>query len=555
MGLDVEIERDERVIKPRSFRNTPHGLKPSQPPTPPHIPHAHTVGKSERSHRFRQLALGLGLFTLIIASLSPSLLLSALMTAFTGLIIVQALLRLSAVCLSKARFQIRPSENPFIYTSAGDWPFYSVLVPLKDESHMVQGLITTLSRLDYPQERLQIIFITEEDDPQTRRAVTAALRPPFEQVVVPRRGVTGPRTKPHALNIAMTYARGDIVTIYDAEDAPHPDQLKTAVRAFAKHPKWGALQAPLDYFNTDESWLAAQFGLEYSAQFHVWIPLMVRLGLPFPLGGTSNHIRRSALETVRHKHMFWDSYNVTEDADLSFRLSAQGWDIGYITPPTQEEAVAKLKPWTHQRTRWMKGFMQSWRVHMDAPLAPGGWKGLRRQLTLQLTLGSVLLAGLFHAPICLALLVWMAAQLLSTGTIALPPIVLISLGLGYGSGILIGAVGAIRMGRPKLLLALPLMPLYWLCLAWPTYRAAVEYVRRPFYWAKTEHGLTTARTPVADDSQRHDINRVEVPKVENANPLWPSKINPLLPKAPLTPLSRPANDREREPVEQKDAAE
>lgn len=453
------------------------------------IPYAHTVGQGGSGHKFRLLLLIIALTLCICTIIAPQRVLTAALFTFTALICLQAVLRVYSVICSKSDFE-------FADTAPLDWPRYTVLVPLKDEAHMVTGLITTLSKFDYPQDRLQIIFIIEEDDPLTCRAVNKVLRPPFQQVVVPRSGETAPRTKPHALNIAMQRASGEIVTIYDAEDTPHPNQLKTAVRAFQKNPHWGALQAPLDYHNTGDSWLSAQFGLEYAAQFHVWIPLMVRLRLPFPLGGTSNHIRRSALESIRNAHVYWDSYNVTEDADLSFRLSALGWDIGYITPPTQEEAVARLKPWTHQRTRWMKGFMQSWRVHMDSPLAPGGWRGARRQLTLQLTLGSVLLAGFFHAPICLALLIWMGHSWVTQGVINFSPLVTLSLVLGYGSGILIGAVGALRAGKPKLLLSLPVMPIYWLCLCPPSYRAAVEYIRRPFYWAKTSHGVT--RSQAAD---------------------------------------------------------
>ncbi len=555
MGLDVEIG-DNKTIRSRPVsRHQTYDARVKTSHPKHQIPHAHTVGKGSKSHGFRRVAFGLALIGVSALVLFPYTTLQTLMMAFTALIIVQALLRCCAVMLTKKTFEIAPSSNPFSQTGPADWPLYTVLVPLKDEAHMVAGLLNTLSRLDYPRERLQIIFITEEDDPQTRRAVTTALRPPFEHVVVPRRGITGPRTKPYALNVAMQYACGEIITIYDAEDAPHPQQLKTAVRAFTQNPNWGALQAPLDYFNTNESWLAAQFGLEYSAQFHVWIPLMVRLGLPFPLGGTSNHIRRSALESVRYKDMFWDSYNVTEDADLSFRLSAKGWGIGYITPPTQEEAVAKLGPWTHQRTRWMKGFMQSWRVHMDAPLEPRGLQGVRRQLTLQLTLGSVLLAGFLHAPICFVLLAWVASQLITTGTIVLPPVVLMSLALGYGSGLLIGAAGAIRMGRPKLLLALPLMPLYWLCLAWPTYRAAIEYVRRPFYWAKTEHGLTSTQTPRPMHMQPTDIDIDNTPYLEKASHVWPAQVNPLTALTPYIPLSRPVNDRARKLSPHKDAAE
>ena len=483
------------------------------------IPYAHTVGRGRSGQIFRSVVILICLMLCFGAVLAPNLLLTGLMSAFTCLILIQAALRLAAICFSKNKFEIENKDSRFARMNAQDWPLYTVLVPLKDEAHMVSGLVKTLSKLDYPAERLQIIFITEEDDPATRAAVTQMLQPPFEHCVVPRRGITGPRTKPNALNIAMTNARGNIVTIYDAEDSPHPAQLKTAVRAFEAHPNWGALQAPLDYFNTEASWLTAQFGLEYAAQFHVWIPLMVRLGLPFPLGGTSNHIRRAALNDIRHGDMFWDSYNVTEDADLSFRLSAHGWDIGYITPPTQEEAVSRLKPWTHQRTRWMKGFMQSWRVHMDSPFAPGGYRGLRRQVTLQLTLGSVLLAGFLHVPICLGLLIWIGFNLMTQGGLNLPPVITATLVIGYGSGIIIGVAGALRAGKTKLLLSLPLMPAYWLCLCVPAYKAANEYVRRPYYWAKTAHGTTAFTASEAAAPQPQALRRAAL---KSSHPLRPA---------------------------------
>ena len=537
MGHNREVGAPELCAESsQALRGVNHAQK--RPSRASNMPYAHTIGAGATGKIFRVL------LAVVLASLLTSLFFSFrptvtfLTLAFTVLIAVQALLRIAAILASKTKFEISKTNKDFSRLSPHDWPLYTVLVPLKDEAHMVRRLIRTLSAVDYPVERLQIIFITEEDDPATRSAVTDALIPPFEQVVVPRRGgALGPRTKPHALNIAMAKARGDIITIYDAEDAPHPQQLKTAVKAFSKHPNWGALQAPLDYFNTKESWLSAQFGLEYAAQFHVWIPLMVRLGLPFPLGGTSNHIRRSALNDVRQKDMFWDSYNVTEDADLSFRLSAAAWDIGYITPPTQEEAVSRLRPWTQQRTRWMKGFMQSWRVHMDKPFMPGGLRGLKRQMTLQLTLGSVLLAGFLHAPICLALALWVGLNWAGQGSVSVPPIVTLSLILGYGSGILIGAIGALRAGKPHLLLSLPLMPLYWLCLFVPTYKAAYEYVRKPYYWAKTAHGVSSAIEIELPSAPLPQLSRV-MKKTPNS----PKPQRPRIQGPPLSKLPEPAND-------------
>jgi len=200
--------------------------------------------------------------------------------AFSLLIILHSFLRLWACLISK----------PSVSTAHGlsyDYPPYTVLVPLMDEAHMVPSLMTALSKFDYPKDKLQILLITESHDPATTDAVKAFLKAPFESIVVP---TGGPKTKPNALNYAMKYARGEIITIYDAEDHPHPQQLKHAAKALFENPKWGAAQAPLDYYNRSETWLTRQFALEYAALFHVWVPFLAKLKLPFPLGGTSNHM-------------------------------------------------------------------------------------------------------------------------------------------------------------------------------------------------------------------------------------------------------------------------
>lgn len=494
-------------------RNSDHRAKARNQST---LAYAHTV--SDRTIGKKVLLSFLALTLVLLGGaviVSPLYSAAAICLVFTALIALQAFLRVLAVLNSKNSFDINTAA-----ASITHWPRYTVLVPLKDEAHMVRELVNKLSCFDYPEDRLQILLIVEEDDPATRRAAMQNLRPPFDCIVVPRTEVNAPRTKPYALNYAMRFARGELITIYDAEDHPHPQQLKTAVQAFNTHPNWGALQAPLDYFNAYETQLSRQFALEYAAQFHVWIPLMARLGLPFPLGGTSNHIRKTALEDIRQKAMYWDSYNVTEDADLSFRLSAKGWDIGYITPPTDEEAVAQIKPWGHQRTRWMKGFMQSWLVHMDAPLLPGGKRGLMRQFTLQITLGTVLLAGFLHTPICLAALGWTLFQLMSAGSVSYPSYVYISLLLGYGSGIMMGCVGAYRCGKPRLMLSAIFMPFYWLLLWVPTWRALYEYSKRPFYWAKTTHGVTTDPAPNVHIAARQQQNSAK-PEVINGEIKWP----------------------------------
>jgi len=413
-------------------------------------------------------------------------------TAIAIISVVYAALRLTA-CLIK-----RP-KKPDI-TVIDDWPFYTVLVPLFHEANMVPQLMAALSQLDYPKDKLEIFMICETVDPETINEVRKRISGSFHLVIVPP---GSPQTKPRALNFAMQRARGTFVTIYDAEDMPHPSQLKAAVRAFKTNPKLGAVQAPLDYDNANTNSLTRQFGLEYAALFHVWVPFLAAMDLPFPLGGTSNHMRRKALDEVQG----WDSHNVTEDADLSFRLAAKNWCIGYITPPTQEEAVCDFDAWHYQRARWMKGYMQTWQSHMRAPLAPSGWRGLARFLTLQLTLGLTLINALFHLPVMAGVAIYYLHHHLAGHAIIIPTPYLVSVATSYAAGMVIGAVGALRANKPELLVSVPFMPFYWFALCAPTIRALLELRRNPFHWHKTDHGITPQtllKAPVKSLTNAHE---------------------------------------------------
>ncbi|GLQ21831.1 glycosyl transferase [Algimonas porphyrae] len=366
-----------------------------------------------------------------------------------------------------------------------DLPDYTILLPLFREAHMVDGLVHSLTALDYPKDKLDIILICEACDALTIRRAQQVAKPPFRVLIVPETDPGGePQTKPRALNYALSRSRGELVTIFDAEDRPHPDQLRDAASAFAAHPDWVALQAPLLYFNTSDSRLAAQFGLEYAGLFTVLLPFYDRAGLPFPLGGTSNHMRRAELEAVGG----WDAYNVTEDADLAFRLAALGGRIGWIAPPTKEEAVSSLRPWMRQRSRWIKGYIQTWLVHMNRPLS-GGW---RRVVMLQLTLGLSLLSVLFYAPVILYLTLFAIASFSGLIESPMPGVYLGALGVSLACGMAVGAIGAVRAGQFRLLAHVPLMPLYWLMLFPPFMAALFELRTRPFHWHKTEHGVTAA---------------------------------------------------------------
>lgn len=418
---------------------------------------------------------------IVFISLFPYQTLVKITTGIAAMSVAYAALRLMA-CLTP-----KPCQPPI--NAIGNWPFYTVLVPLFREDNMVAQLMAALSKIDYPADRLEILMICEAIDTPTIKAVKARISGAFHIVIVPP---GTPQTKPRALNYALNRARGDFVTIYDAEDVPYPEQLKDAVRAFHANPNVGAVQAPLDYGNAMETVLTRQFALEYAALFHVWLPFLASAGLPFPLGGTSNHMRRTAIDTV----CGWDSHNVTEDADLSFRLAAAGWNMGYITSSTQEEAVSDWRSWYFQRARWMKGFIQTWCVHMQVPFAPIGWQGMKRFFTLQITVGLTLISALFHLPALILFTVMWVSQWLSGHPIHIPFPFILSLGISYSIGILIGMVGALRMGKVHLIPSAVFMPLYWLALFPPTLQALWDLRHRPFHWHKTEHGVSPAANPV-----------------------------------------------------------
>lgn len=362
-------------------------------------------------------------------------------------------------------------------------PVYTILCPLYREAAVVPALAQALARLDYPRECLDLKFVLEADDHETLAAIEAleSLRP-FEAVIVQS---DGPRTKPKALNIALAVARGDFVTVYDAEDRPHPQQLKAAVAAFhAGDARLGCVQAPLTIDNGADSWFAAQCATEYAIQFREILPLLDALGLPMPLGGTSNHFRLEALRAVRG----WDSYNVTEDADLGYRLARKGFRMGLIAPGTTEEAPIRFGAWLNQRTRWIKGHIQTWLVLMRDPGKTAREMGLASFASMQLVLAGGIAASLAHGP--LALLVLYAA--LAPGRALEPQDFALALG-GYCIALYGALVAAARSRAPSIFAAGLTMPLYWPLASLAALRAILELAWRPHYWAKTTHGLALRR--------------------------------------------------------------
>lgn len=365
-------------------------------------------------------------------------------------------------------------------------PVYTILVPMYHERRTtVENLVASLRRLDYPTHKLDIKLVVEADDPETTNIIKSLNLPSrFEIVRVPP---SEPRTKPKACNYALKFARGEYITIYDAEDEPDPGQLKHVVRAFkAANRKRACVQCALNYYNSRENWITRMFTMEYTFWFDLMLPAMGKLRLPMPLGGTSNHFRTEFLKQM----IAWDPFNVTEDADLGIRMSRLGYESCVLSSTTYEEATSGVVPWIKQRSRWIKGYMQTYLVHMRQPLRLYRELSGRGFAAFQLFIGGTVLSNLMNLPLWLILI----ASLLVDADIGASPVIEVAwINFIVGNILLLGlnVLAVLRRNRYDLAVLVVTAPLYWLLASVASYRALYQLIYNPSYWDKTQHGVST----------------------------------------------------------------
>jgi cellulose synthase/poly-beta-1,6-N-acetylglucosamine synthase-like glycosyltransferase len=379
-----------------------------------------------------------------------------------------------------------PRLEPLVPVPADRLPTYSVLVALYKEAEIVPDLIAAMERLLWPASKLEIKLVCEAGDRDTLDAIRAChLKPHFEVIEVPD---AGPRTKPKALSYALPTVSGEFVVLYDAEDRPDPAQLMEAHQAFAREgPDLACLQAPLDITNGGRNAICRLFAFEYSALFKGMLPFLSANGFLLPLGGTSNHFRRSILEEVGA----WDPYNVTEDADLGVRLARFGYRTATITRPTLEEAPVDLKTWLPQRTRWLKGWFQTWLVHMRYPRQLYQELGPASFFVAQILFLGMVASALVH-PFLVIALFWFLAKLaagasLSTGQSLLLLVDVANVVCGYVSFLLLGWQTLEPPARKSFWKVVAMTPVYWMMMSAAAWRAAWQLWRNPHLWEKTHH--------------------------------------------------------------------
>lgn len=390
------------------------------------------------------------------------------------------------------------------------WPYYTIMVPLYREAKAVPGLVKHLSDMDYPADRLQVLLLVEEDDDATRNAI-GELPPNFEVVVVP---VAQPRTKPKACNYGLRHATGEYLVVYDAEDRPEPDQLKKAATMFADSPPDViCLQARLSYYNRDQNSLTRLFTAEYATWFDLCLPGMVAADAPIPLGGTSNHFDLVALNEIGQ----WDPFNVTEDCDLGIRIHVHGYRTMCLDSTTWEEAVWRLGPWIRQRSRWIKGYMQTYLVHLrhQFRLLQGG--RLSRLLHFHLLFGATVFCLLVN-PIYWVLTVGWFLGLCDWLSGIYPVWILVPalfcLLVGNAALVLSSMLACLNRGYTHLIPWCLLMPFYWVIMSVGAWKGMLQLITNPHFWEKTPHeegGAVVRLTPSQKQTRLGDFDGVPSP--------------------------------------------
>ena len=449
-------------------------------------------GMTARSQINRTQKVGLGVAAALLALsfvLAPNGTLVVLTTTATFVYLITLWHRVHLVRIGltdDASIQVADEDARAVPDD--ELPIYTVLVPAYGEPQVLPDLVESLARIEYPRDRIDVKLLLEADDEPT---IAAARRIrtdlPVEVLLVPP---GEPRTKPRALNYGLAFARGSIVTIYDAEDHPDPLQLRRAVVAFSRvDPDVACLQAKLSFYGGTTNLLTRWFTAEYATWFSLYLPGLASTKSPIPLGGTSNHFRRDALEEVG----CWDAFNVTEDCDLGIRLQRRGYRVGILDSATMEEPNVDVVNWVKQRSRWYKGYLQTWLVGMRDPrgmVRDLGWAGVGH---FCLFVGSTPVLAVLNLWFWGLTLLWIVAKASFIQSMFPGVLYYLAIFAWFVGNVVIVYLSVLTLRavrRPELLLAALLSPLYWVLMAIAALRAMVQLVTDPSHWEKTQHGLT-----------------------------------------------------------------
>ncbi len=395
-----------------------------------------------------------------------------------------------------------------------DLPIYTILCPLYKESLILPEFVKAIKNIDWPKNKLEVLLLLEEDDQETiKKAKKLKLNKTFKIVVVPN---SKPKTKPKACNYGLNRANGEFVVIYDAEDRPEIDQLKKAYLGFKSlSKKVVCIQSKLNYYNSGHNLLTKLFTAEYSLWFDLILPGLQSMDTIIPLGGTSNHFRTRELKRLKG----WDAFNVTEDCDLGVRLYVKGLKTATMNSTTYEEANSKFLNWIRQRSRWIKGYLQTYLVHMRNPLKL--YKNLGTHFFLfQLIIGLRMVFILVNPMLWLLTISYFVLfEFIGESVQAIYPapilyIAVTSLVLGnflylYNHMIALG-----KRQKWHLVKFVFAIPFYWLMASIASIVSFYQLVVKPHYWEKTVHGFHLGRQSTKVSLPSIAIPSVKIPSIK-----------------------------------------
>lgn len=506
--LDTIQRRTGRPVVPlvASQRDIEHGLHALHEQANLHLSTARLLEDRPEDSAHEVLTRRQGLGALAMLGLFAVCLLVDWLTAITALVTVVTVVHIAAslyrLYLLRLGWTMRREESPPDLSTLDDreLPVYTILTPLYREAAVLNQLTAAIQALDWPKAKLDVRLLLERDDSETIAAARAARLPSYFTFVIVPPG--GPQGKPKACNYGLIHARGDYVVIYDAEDIPDPDQLKKVYATFRDAaPNIACVQCHLNFYNPEQNLLTRWFTAEYSMWFDLLLPGLQRANGPIPLGGTSNHFSRRVLDELGA----WDPYNVTEDADLGVRLFKQGYRTTILDSTTFEEANPRVGNWLRQRSRWIKGYILTWLVHMRHPVALWRALGPRAFIEFQFMIGGNGYILLLNPVYWLLTALWFPTHARLIEQLFPGPIYFLAafaLYLGNFVFVYAGMVGALDRGGYRLVKYALLSPLYWVLMSIAAWKGTLQLLYAPNYWEKTEHGLGHA-----PDSLRAAIER------------------------------------------------
>jgi cellulose synthase/poly-beta-1,6-N-acetylglucosamine synthase-like glycosyltransferase len=444
-----------------------------------------------------------------MALIALLILIGALTNAMRTFVLVNIILQFVYLAITLLKFrilvkgtettsQMRISEEELAAIDERQLPIYTILIPMYKEKDVAKKLYNSIDKLDYPKQKLDVRLLLEANDTETIEVIHSLNLPPYYTVIIVPDSF--PKTKPKACNYGLIRARGEYVVIYDAEDRPDPDQLKKVFLSFKKLPKEAiCIQCKLNYFNSNQNLLTKWFTQEYSMWFELLLPGVVHMDIPVPLGGTSNHFKTEYLKQVGA----WDPYNVTEDADLGVRLFKEGYITAVLDSHTWEEANSRVGNWIRQRSRWIKGYMQTWFVHMRNPVRLLKELKLRGFLGFQAMIFASFLLPIANPFLWAMIIIWYLtkaqwiSELFPSYIYYVSTFLFIIGNFFFIYSNIVGMFWVIEDMEKKgkhvfsygMLKYALFTPIYWVLMSIAGIKALWQLIVNPFHWEKTDHGL------------------------------------------------------------------